>query len=1197
MRRILFALVCILILRNAHAGTTIVPGPKPSRLEGLAAKELQKYLYAATDSLLPIAADSGGDVIAVGTPASNPLVKKFKPAVGNLGSEGYLLKTITDGKRQVLIVTGNTPNAVLYGAYALLEEYGFGFYLGGDAIPAKKPFALLDVNVSCKPALGIRGTLPWYNFFDSPTAWDFEDYAWFFDQLVKTKNNFIGFHSYDYEPFAAYEEDGKFKIGEPLASTEVGTWGTIPMKTADFGFGTEKYFGRKYFGAGPSLYRDDRERSIRDSQDLLAKALNYAHARGLKTCVGFEVTGDPTDPASIETLEKRLKHLMARYPMLDYVWVWETEALGIHGCNPPALDTEFGAYYRRYEPDFDYLKEPKRIAEAVRLAIYTREAHRILHEIAPNVRLILSGWGGDNHLHCTDFYPGLDKVLPEDVIFSALDNIVVSDKVSAAYGKLSPKREYWPIPWFEYDGDQWHPQPNAGRWLNACRDSLAKGSRGILGIHWRTRDVEESHAMMSQFAWNPNLTYEGFYTDYARRCFGEKHASEMADVLMQMQSLGYRLVGGGGQAECGHFGWGSPPDPEKVSKLEGIVVRLKSDLSDMSDPSDSGPAERCAYLISTAEFALAYERTAQLLSSGGEVADLLRQARDRKVAGDHLEASKLASEGLAKLEAARFDEALDACARRTTNKGELGVLATVNAKAFAAYQSVRGELTSLTHHSSLITGSPGGGSVPALSPINANSIWFTGTSLPIKVIAHADGCRARVVYRSFAESGSHTRYLGKPAERYFEGTIPCSGKGIEYAIELVKGGKVIARWPGENLMHQVALISPLKPSRPIKAPKPVILQVSELTVAPGEGVSLIVTWTASEGRFEIRRSLAGSPLELIKVVSGNWFEDRDVAPGKAYQYCVTPVGGKSVVSEAATCPEMSALPAPQLSAAPARGRVVLRWGKASMGTGGFLVNGSSSEQGPWTSLHPDKPLPANNWSEHRFVVKAEPGTAQYYQVIPVDHFGGKGQPSNVVECSALPQGDLGVILSLDFEGPFGGTWGTVPAVETVNGVPAAHLKDGNYLVLPNRPEYSPDMEVTLEMWVKLDKPGVMPVLLGHGMWQQDGYFLQTFGGRIRFFLAGVGTLDAGSIEPGKWYHVAATYDGSDMAVYLNGELAGRQEASGSITPSGRNLYIGRYELEDAQYQTDCMITAVKLYPTALTPQDVKKEYEQLSGKL
>lgn len=609
MRYVLLLLTVALAIQTFASGIDI--GRNATALDMLAAKELQKYIHAATGEQLPITDGATGDIIAVGTPESNPLIKRLLSYAGDLGEEGYVLRTVSDGGRGVTLVAGKTSRGVLYGAYALLEEYGFGFYLGGDAVPEKQPFRLLEVDIVRKPAFKIRGTLPWYNFFNSPTAWDFEDYAWFFDNLVKTGNNFIGFHSYDAEPFCGYQEGGKYVWAEPVVSTAVSTWGTTPMKTGEFGGETSKYFHTDYFGSKPSLYRDDRERSIRDSEDLLAKALDYGKARGLKICVGFETgDADPTDPASIDRLEKRLRHLVAQYPMVDYIWIWEPEAQGLRGRDPLPLDSDFGAYYRKYEPTFAYLEDPRRITEAVRMTIYTREASRIVREIAPHVRLVVSGWGGDHHLRFSDMYVGMDKLVPKEIIFSALDDIVVAPTVSEAYGKLSKGREYWPIPWFEYDGDQWHPQPNAENWLNACRDALAKGSRGILGIHWRTRDVEESHAVMSQFAWKPDLTLEDFYAEYSARCFGEDHVAVLADILLEWQSLGYRLVGGSGQTECGTFAWGSPADPERGARVERSLSRLQAVYKDMiGRPGYERRAERVAYLMNTAEWALRYART------------------------------------------------------------------------------------------------------------------------------------------------------------------------------------------------------------------------------------------------------------------------------------------------------------------------------------------------------------------------------------------------------------------------------------------------------------------------------------------------------------------------------------------------------------------------------------------------------------
>lgn len=1210
-------IICVLAGSLAHAApATIVVGSEPTKLERLAARELQKYLYAGTDTLLPIADHAQGDAIAVGTPASNPLVRRLEPQIAELGDQGFLLRTLKDGNRRVLLVAGNTPHGVLYGVYSLLEEYGFGFYLGGDAIPMRRPYRLLDLNIARKPVFKIRGTLPWYNFFNSPTAWDFEDYVWFFDQLVKAKNNFVGFHVYDFEPFAAYQENGRYAAGEPLASTSVETWGTVPMKTSEFGFGTSRYFGAEYFGAGPSLYRNKRERSIRDSQALLRKALDYAKARGLKVCLGFEVRGrDPTDPAQIELLEKRLKHLVTQYPMLDYVWLWEPEAWAL-GRDPPSLDSDFGAYYRRYKADFAYLNDPRKITEATRLAVYAREAYRILRETSQHIRLVLSGWGGDNHLRCSDFYPGLDKILPKDIVFAALDNIVVSDMVSTRYTDLSPERERWPIPWLEYDGDQWFPQPNAKTFGKACRDALLKGCQGILGIHWRTRDVEESHALMSQFAWNPKLTYERFYADYAKRCFGEAYAAEMAHILTQLQSLGYRWVGGTGQQECGRFGWGSPTDPAKVRKLEKMLARLRRIHAEMAARPEYGrQAERAAYLISTGEWALRYEQTAGALRPGGEVAELLRRSRELKLAANDSEAEKFASEGLEKLSACRFDLALDACAHRITNKGELGILATVNAKAYAAYRAVQQELRNMTtgEHAEAAN-RPSSNPQPeirnpkwALSPINPNTIWFAGASLPIKVVTHGDECRVRVVYRQIGELGSHSVNLRKSAGRYFEGALDCpadASNGIEYAIELSDAaGNVIQRWPGVSLMHQVALIQPIQPSKPIQPPKVEIPSITEVHAEPAEGGSIILQWKAPVGRYEIRRALGNEPFELIRTTSDTWFEDRDVPPGRLCLYSITPVGpggpGGAVVSGPIETPTSAQFPPPRVTAIAGPEKVRLRWQKAALGTSGFLVYEAPSADGPWKCLNPERPVAPNYWCGHRFVAQAEPEELAYYTVVTLDRWDSERTASDIVLCSALPAGDLGVTLALDFDDEklSGGSWGEYAALEAVNGVPAAHFENGNHVVFPHRPEFNPDVELTVELWVNLERAGEMPVLLCHGAWGVDGYLLQILHGRVRFYLHGVGMLDAGVVKPGKWYHIAATYDGCDITIFLNGEQVGRRQPSGRLTPSRRKLYIGRYDSHAPEYETDCRITGVRLYSIALSADEIKREYHYLAEKL
>ena len=358
-----------------------------------------------------------------------------------------------------------------------------------------------NLNVTTTPTFATRGSLPWYNFLDGPTTWDRDDYRYFFDQMAKMRMNFVGFHSYDGEPFCTYPWGGNLSGGEPLQTSLNYGSALRGMKTEEFGFGGGEFFFGREFGSRAVTEANGREDAIRRAQALLADSLHYARSRGLKVCVGFEVTGDPTNADVQERLHARLQALVRAYPMLDYVWLWQSEGLGF-GSDPALRDSQLGMMVDRYAGAFQYLDKwgqptnARRVHEAVRMMLYARLGHAMLQRLAPNVPLVISGWGGDRHDRFSDFYVGLDRTLPDDVIFAALDNIdpTAATAVAAAYGKLTPGRRRWPIPWWESDGggtrrDQWGPQCNARPFLPLCHDALAKKCQGMLAIHWRTRDV------------------------------------------------------------------------------------------------------------------------------------------------------------------------------------------------------------------------------------------------------------------------------------------------------------------------------------------------------------------------------------------------------------------------------------------------------------------------------------------------------------------------------------------------------------------------------------------------------------------------------------------------------------------------------------------------------------------------------------
>jgi len=91
--------------------------------------------------------------------------------------------------------------------------------------------------------------------------------------------------------------------------------------------------------------------------------------------------------------------------------------------------------------------------------------------------------------------------------------------------------------------------------------------------------------------------------------------------------------------------------------------------------------------------------------------------------------------------------------------------------------------------------------------------------------------------------------------------------------------------------------------------------------------------------------------------------------------------------------------------------------------------------------------------------------------------------------------------------------------------------------------------------------------------------------RLRFRLKTDGVTDvliasSGNLELDRWYHAVATYDGSTMRLYLNGELVGSMAKTGSVDTSGvTDAFIGNSS--DFQRPWKGLIDDVRIYGEAL----------------
>ncbi|MEL6846502.1 MAG: LamG domain-containing protein, partial [Bacteroidota bacterium] len=118
----------------------------------------------------------------------------------------------------------------------------------------------------------------------------------------------------------------------------------------------------------------------------------------------------------------------------------------------------------------------------------------------------------------------------------------------------------------------------------------------------------------------------------------------------------------------------------------------------------------------------------------------------------------------------------------------------------------------------------------------------------------------------------------------------------------------------------------------------------------------------------------------------------------------------------------------------------------------------------------------------------------------------------------------------------------------------------DYVNIPNSPALNPANEITIEAWIKADAYGPNPwsnSIVNKEGWANgnEGYaFRCGQGGRLSFNIGNNGTwheaVSAPVMTAGRWYHVAGTYDGTAVRIFVNGIQVGITNHTGSLTPTG-----------------------------------------------
>ncbi len=488
-------------------------------LERFAARELQRYVYVCTGTVVPVSADPGippGPALLVATRA-HALSHVTEPGQP-IAPRDYRLRSAGPGVSPGVSIIGGDDVGTLYGVYRFAERLGVRFYLHGDVIPdSLVPLAFPEFAEDGHALFSVRGLQPFHDFAEGPDWWNTDDYLSVMGQLAKLRMNFLGLHTYpdssvgpeptvwigERDSFDQYGNQLAYRASYQTTGRSGRTWWTYaPLRTSDFIGGAADLFDRDDFGSDVMRGLSFEEQTPAGSQEvfdrtgkMLGTAFAEARRLGVLTCIGTETPltlptplasepwrprRDPRDPTVARAIYTAMFERIGRLSPADYYWLWTPETWTWEGNAP----THF-----------------KAVTDDINAALGA------LGDLHSPMTLATCGWvlGPQNDR------AALDRILPPSSPMSAINTAVGYDPIERQFANLGD-RPRWAIPWLENDGDLTSPELWTGRMRYDAADALRLGCTGLIGIHWRTRILAPSIAALAAAGWDQSWVPPGFDT-------------------------------------------------------------------------------------------------------------------------------------------------------------------------------------------------------------------------------------------------------------------------------------------------------------------------------------------------------------------------------------------------------------------------------------------------------------------------------------------------------------------------------------------------------------------------------------------------------------------------------------------------------------------------------------------------------------
>jgi hypothetical protein len=376
-------------------------------------------------------------------------------------------------------------------------------------------------------------------------------------------------------------------------------------------------------------------------------------------------------------------------------------------------------------------------------------------------------------------------------------------------------RPKWSIPWMEDDPDLIGTQLWVGRIKKDALDSYRYGCNGLIGIHWRTRDLSPNVSALAKAAWTANqweklpeaanrdLPTTDFYTDWSKSEFGF-YNKKLVDLLVWLDSHGQEMKEGyKGDATMNVTDWIGGPGGLMTNKaVEELTERINRYKfipqmeAILPNVMGAGNKERFEYWLtnlkynrSLLETALVYKK---LLMSIEDIKKENDQAKKQQMANDIALPLRLELKG-------RWEQTIELLLAKASTTGEMGMIANLEMHNYQHNQILTGQDKFLQDlgvnlPEKAFPGKEYLGKTRVIVPTD-ESILTKGMDfyLRVRILSPEKQVSGKLVWRSFGNGKFNSIELKRMDRNVFEVTIPAAqiNDDFEYYIEVSAGGEVV----------------------------------------------------------------------------------------------------------------------------------------------------------------------------------------------------------------------------------------------------------------------------------------------------------------------------------------------------------------------------------------------------------------------